>query len=177
MSCCGRGSKPRQGWGNMFVGVGRLNRWGQQLFNGALLPTCSSSAPPSPPPSLLVLEQTGNMRGDVTEHAQFKRSAKNLNSQTLNSAVQDNKLTGLSSGHVGEDLEGLGLHAGAVAPPVAQLWVRLCTLDGPVDGRGVVYKMLFNWDRTVTKPPIPNRVNTNTLELKLHGLWATFRDF
>lgn len=41
----------------------------QQLWDGAVQPTCSFSAPPPPPPAppLLGLEQTGNTRGGVRE--------------------------------------------------------------------------------------------------------------
>lgn len=47
------------------------SRGGQQLSNGALLPTCSSSAPPPPPPPPLVLKQTGNT-GEETSVSQLQ---------------------------------------------------------------------------------------------------------
>lgn len=54
------------------------------------------------------------------------------------------RLTGLASGRVGQDPEGLGLCAGAAAVPLIQDRVLLCTLDGLIDGGGAVYEAISN---------------------------------
>lgn len=68
------------------------------------------------------------------------------------------KLTGLGSGHVGQDPEGLGLHAGAAAAPLVHVRVLLCTLDGLIDRGGAVYKTFFNWESTAN----PHRNQTRS---------------
>ena len=83
------------------------------------------------------------------------------------------KLTGLSSCHVGEDPEGLGLHGGSALSPLPHVRVPPGALHGLIDRRGAVYEMIFNWETTVTTsppthtPPTPQSVNTETLKLQI----------
>lgn len=49
---------------------------------------------------------------------------------------------------MGQDLERLGLHVGAAAPPIGQLRIPVGVLDGLIDGGGAV--CLSNWDSTAT---------------------------
>lgn len=52
------------------------------------------------------------------------------------------RLTGLGVGHVGQDLEGLGLGAGAATAPVVQLLILLSELDRLIDRGGAVHQPL-----------------------------------